>query len=176
MNLSGCQFEAGSTVSVADGKSLCLRNYLPPPSNSSIYTDINAGSPKWSNNAEMQGILTCSGDFYFSSILNSFDKGVTLVTKISANDEGQLVCKSFVEHEGSASEVKTYISNSLNNINSLYFTTVGNTINVSLTVSSIDSVLASDCTYPDPADASQTLSTDSKKLCTTAVKTFGFIK
>ncbi len=177
-NLNGCNFSAGSSITIStDNKTLCIRNYLPPTSNSSIYNDVNNGKPNWTSNsskAEIQGILSCSGYFYFSSIFNSFEKEVMLITKITANPNGQLTCNSFIE--SNPSDIKSYTADSEVFIDSLNFTSTKNSVSLSLTVSSGKEVLQQSCSYPNPLNTLEKLSTNSKKLCTTINKTFGLIK
>lgn len=178
LSINNCNFSAGQTTTIStDNKILCIRNYLPPTSNSSIYNDKNNGKPDWSANvskAEIQGILSCSGAFYFSSIYNSFEKKAMLITKLNTAQNGQLVCSSFIENK--PSDIKSYTADSEISIDSLNFIDTKNSVSISLTVSSGKNILQEDCSYINPLNTMEKLSTNSKKLCTTVNKTFGFMK
>lgn len=187
LNVNGCNFSKGEAIYIPDdGSSLCIRNYLPTPSNSSIYNDDERGKPDWtakSSDASIQGIFSCSGVSYFSSIHNSYEKYTSVVTKISAEDinnsgNSQLTCYSApitgaVQTVGSEAK---YIADSKVAIDSLHFSLVNNALTVSLVVSSGNEMLPENCTYLDPEDVSKTLATNNRKLCTSITKTFGLMK
>lgn len=181
MNINGCTFKAGNAVFISDDKkTLCLRNYLPLPTNSSSYNDTNNGHVDWANKgnqASIRGIFSCSGASYFSSIYNSYDKFNSLVTKISSINN-QLKCETtpVVDALNNQGPTKSYTANSDINIESLYFRFLNNALSIDLTVSSGNNILSSDCTYPDPANENKTLSTNNRKVCTAVSQTYGLIK